>query len=1241
MKSLSINPLTRLFRQKLNLVIGLVVALLAVSQSARADLYKLDNTIALNTSGSWSLTSGGGSSGTVPGSGDIAIWDSTISGANNAALGGGMTWLGIKILNPGGLVTIGTGDSQMLKLGGSGIDMSAASQNLTFNLSSGSGDVRLISNQTWTLTSGLTLDVGSTRYGFDSANLSLTLSGSGTVLLGANNGNGTSHTNIVGSGVTLKATHHQITQNNVVINVNSGGVFDINGIGMDSGSAPMNLNGTGISGGGCMINSSSTAADIRYGGGNLVLQSDSTINCSSGDIKISKTISGSANLTKIGAHSLLLNIGGTESLTGNYIISAGTLGFSQGGVLFNSASSVSIAAGAVFDVHSLNGSGSWTAGSTASPGLSAAGMGTTIFSDEAVIVSQSGGTVNLGTRPITLTWGGATSGTDTTHPCLVVFPGKLTLNNNPFTINGSQLGIGVYTLIQVPGGTLNENASPAYSVAGTAVASGSYAYAISSSSGTMILTVTAGKVTPTVTVNVGSYTYNGSPQGPNTVTFSPPGDSGTVTWSYAGTGSTSYGPSSTLPTAAATYTATASVTADSANNAASSSPTAFAIAMATPTVTVTVGTYPYNGSAQGPNAVTFSPPGDTGTVTWSYIGTGSTSYGPSSTRPTAVGTYTATASVTADSNNNAASSSVTAFAIVPISSFSGLAASQSVPYGTSSVTLPGKVSGTGPTYPANGETVTVTINGNQQSTTIIDSTGDFSINYTNHLSTISASATPYTISYGYGGDSSLFGVTNTSTTLTVTMVTPTVTVTVGAYGYNGSPQGPSAYTTSPAGDTGSATWSYVGTGSTSYGPSATPPTDEGTYIAQVALASDSNFNAASSSATAFTIGPSLPTMTQDTWPPSGADVAGSQATFTAAFTGATSYQWLSNGVPIPGATNPTLTLTNLQTTYSGSYSLKALNADISGVSTVTSTSSAFLVNTAPTADGFGNLVLASYQNSTFTTGPSNGVSVGGFTPTWTIAPGSLIYGSNPSDYGAGSGGQNGFANQGGAGGEFVLTDGQFPGVGGSYNIQAFATLGRSGGAVTYVTYTLPASASGYNITNIQVYGGWPDSGRDHQEYTISYSTVSDPLTFVELDQVFYQPPTTPSSPTATHLTFESATPGAAMATDVYALKFDFTTPTQGGDWVGYAEIQIFGTPVGVSQPPVLSDVGLSNGNLTFNGTGGSPGAGYTLLTTTNIALPLADWTTNSTGVFDGTGSFSASIPVHGSAPKAFFRLRTP
>jgi hypothetical protein len=57
-------------------------------------------------------------------------------------------------------------------------------------------------------------------------------------------------------------------------------------------------------------------------------------------------------------------------------------------------------------------------------------------------------------------------------------------------------------------------------------------------------------------------------------------------------------------------------------NGASSSATAFTIGKAAPVVTVTAGSYTYSGTAQGPSAVTFSPAGDTGTVTWSYAGTG-------------------------------------------------------------------------------------------------------------------------------------------------------------------------------------------------------------------------------------------------------------------------------------------------------------------------------------------------------------------------------------------------------------------------------------------------------------------------------------------------------------------------------------------------------------------------------------------------------------------------------------------
>ena len=93
---------------------------------------------------------------------------------------------------------------------------------------------------------------------------------------------------------------------------------------------------------------------------------------------------------------------------------------------------------------------------------------------------------------------------------------------------------------------------------------------------TLMVNVTVGKATPTVSVTVGTYNYNGSPQGPNSVTTSPV-STGAVTFSYLGVGGTAYGPSSTRPTAGGNYTATATVAADSNCNSGASNPTAFAI----------------------------------------------------------------------------------------------------------------------------------------------------------------------------------------------------------------------------------------------------------------------------------------------------------------------------------------------------------------------------------------------------------------------------------------------------------------------------------------------------------------------------------------------------------------------------------------------------------------------------------------------------------------------------------------
>lgn len=102
----------------------------------------------------------------------------------------------------------------------------------------------------------------------------------------------------------------------------------------------------------------------------------------------------------------------------------------------------------------------------------------------------------------------------------------------------------------------------------------------------------------------------------------------------------------------------------------------------------------------------------------------------------------------------------------PSAVFSGLTASQSICFGTATVTLNGIVSADGPVYPENGETVGVTINGVIQNATISGGFGGFSINF--NTATIPGSDTPYTITYAYTGGGNLkASVNHVSTALTV------------------------------------------------------------------------------------------------------------------------------------------------------------------------------------------------------------------------------------------------------------------------------------------------------------------------------------------------------------------------------------------------------------------------------------------------------------------------------------------
>ncbi len=362
--------------------------------------------------------------------------------------------------------------------------------------------------------------------------------------------------------------------------------------------------------------------------------------------------------------------------------------------------------------------------------------------------------------------------------------------------------------------------------------------------------------------------------------------------------------------------------------------------------------------------------------------------------------------------------------------------------------------------------------------------------------------------------------------------------------------------------------------------------------------------------------PLPPTVTQDLLPHTGSDVVGSQVRFTAAFNGTAPiyYQWFKNGAIITGATSSVLTLNNLQAGDSAAYNLVASNA----LGVASTTTNSFTVNAVPAPV---NGVIISPANQTDISG--------GFVPTWLLSSGSLIAGKSPSSVGTGS------FTQEGAGGASVLTDGSLGTSGGS--LTGFATCGSGAGGRS-ATYTLSGSTNGYNLTNITVYAGWGDSGRDQQAYTVSYATASAPATFIPLASVNFNPSIPGGTPSADRVTLTSATAGP-LAANVVSVKFDYTNPAGENGYSGYDEIQVFGVPPAAAPISIHSPTVVS-GNLVLTGTGGTPGAGYTWLTATNAATPRSQWTTNSTGTFDGTGSFSNSIPV-GSGAGRFFLLRVP
>jgi hypothetical protein len=81
-------------------------------------------------------------------------------------------------------------------------------------------------------------------------------------------------------------------------------------------------------------------------------------------------------------------------------------------------------------------------------------------------------------------------------------------------------------------------------------------------------------------------------------------------------------------------------------------------------------------------------------------------------------------------------------------------------------------------------------------------------------------------------------------------------------------------------------------------------------------------------------------------------------------------------------------------------------------------------------------------------------------------------------------------------------------------------------------------------------------------------------------------------------------------------------------------------PVAVDQPPQITNiVPGAGGSVTLSGTGPS-GAAYRLLATTNLMMPLNNWTATATGVFSG-GVFDFTDTQATNYPLRFYQVVTP
>ncbi len=328
---------------------------------------------------SW-ITPGNWLAGTIPATDDSIYFDNNSTANLGTVLNQNFSVSSINVVNPSGAVTIGGANT--LTNGAGGIDLSAATQNLTI-----SAPLVLSADQSWNVGTSRTLSVN----GGVSGSAALTVSGSGKVSLGSaatHTGNTT-----VSAGGTL-----QMGAANVLPNLAGGGNVNVNGV-LDLNTNAQAVNG--LTGSGVVDNTAVGATTLTIGSNNTNSTFSGTIQNTGGALALVKTGAGTATLNGTNTYT-----GGT-TMTNGTVVPGNDSAFGTGTIAVNAgATAYPVSTMTITNALALNG-GYLHAGGAGSSVIWSGPVtvlnGFTMSGDTSTTGNKVSGSIDIGTGGIYVT----------------------------------------------------------------------------------------------------------------------------------------------------------------------------------------------------------------------------------------------------------------------------------------------------------------------------------------------------------------------------------------------------------------------------------------------------------------------------------------------------------------------------------------------------------------------------------------------------------------------------------------------------------------------------------------------------------------------------------------------------------------------------------------------------------------------------------------------------------------------